>query len=497
MIQPDIALGIKQPDANPIGNYLGIVKMAQDVAASKQAVEASKASQAQTEQATQNLAAENPGIAADSAIKARAAAANQALTELGAKYVTPVMVQQKLSDGTPALDSSGAPVMVKAMNPDGTPQLTVNHVGLANEMAQRGFYKESQSLAANDLANASSAIKNATDQQSKDVATAEFTQKATQHVAQLLENAPPDARQALLNNYATYAEKLVPGSGQQLASTFTEPDAATGVPVVKHDRVKAVYDGAMSALEAGNLAIAKTNAATGQANAATSREAVAQSGVQGLSGAGYRGVPPSPEEVAFAKQNGFPYSPGMDRATLFHLPGLQEAYQARVISGQEKAAAQGAVTESQTQVARYNQAQSAVQKLMERGLLNNTGTIGSQLSNLTSRMGNDPDVRAAMSAVGGLQDPGVNPEALSAQAMSSILTQKAKAAQATANVAAAPLKAVTHDQIQPAQAAAAGQPSVAGDTVRVVHPNGKIGTIPRSRLQEALKAGYKTIGGGQ
>ena len=501
-LDPSVSL---QVNTNPnlglqgIQGYLGIARGVQDIAASKQAVEASKAAQALTEQQTANAAAENPGIAADAAVKKRAADANAVISELGPKYVTKQMVQDKLTDGTPALDAAGKPVMKPVIGPDGNPILSVNHVGLANELAQRGFYKESQGIAATDLDNAAKGIKNATDQQDQAIKTAEFTTKATQHVSQLLQNAPPETRGALLDNYVQYADKLVPGSGTQIALTFTGKDPKTGVPIVDHDRVKAVYDGAMSALDAGNLAVAKTNAATAQANAATSREAVAQTGVTGLSGSAYRGVAPSPEEIAFATQNGFPYNKGMDRATLYHLPGYQEAYQSRVVSGAEKAAAQGAVTESQAAVARYNQAQSAVAKLQARGLLDNTGTIGSQLSNLTSRMGNDPDVRAALAAVQGLNDPSVNPEALSSQAMMAIMSQKAATAQATANVAGAPLKAVTHDQIQPAQVSAAQPKAAQTGTVKMVAtkgPNkGKVHEIPANLVDEARSQGFIAVGG--
>ena len=211
-------------------NSMKLAQMGQQIQESKQNVEHSKAAQALTE-------AQTPGVAADSAVKQRALAFNQwASTN-----------KDKFTDEAGNVDVSR---FIKAA-------------------ASNGFNNEAQTVAANDLQVAANKIKNTTDQQTQQVAAAEYTGKAVAHTANLLEGADPKVAAALLRQYADFNDKMVPGSGQQIATAFaktvTGPDGQPKIEV-DMDKVRAVNKATMTSQEQQKLALEKRQMAVNERN---------------------------------------------------------------------------------------------------------------------------------------------------------------------------------------------------------------------------------------
>lgn len=201
-IDPNISLGVKAPEGLDVAKYAQL---------------------ANTLTQNQVLQAQIPGIQAESEIKKRAADFNSWLTSNRQKLVNP--------DGSPNIDS------------------------IVNHASEAGYFNEAQATAAHNFATQAASIKNSTDIQDRNLKTAKFTQDLLANTATLLHAAPEDKRPVLLQQYAQYADKLIPGSGQQITQVFGKPDDKTGVLGVDSKAISAVKQATVTALQEQQLAL--------------------------------------------------------------------------------------------------------------------------------------------------------------------------------------------------------------------------------------------------
>lgn len=428
-LDPSISLGVKTPETS---NYLAPVEQGmklaalgmqpeliqQQIAASRQQVAASKSAQALTE-------AQTPGAAADSAIRKRAADFAKWQTENASKYTN--------ADGTPNID------------------MFVNHA------SRSGYFTEAQAVAASDLDNKSKIALNATNDQERAIKQSDYLKASLGHVATLLDAAPESKKAALLAQYAQFADSKVPGTGAQLLQAFGKPDPKTGVTSVDTDKVAAFKKATMTPLEAGNLAVS-------QMNAATSAESVRQGGIVNVSGPEARNPNSvqSQQARAFAIQAGIAgVTENMSAADIANLPGYKEAVAASVVPAAVKGeAVRGAVSGAQA-ANTYLSAKGAVDKLVQRGILKGSSTLGTFIEQNKERLANDPDFRAAQAALNEITrlNPAINPSTVSADALSAQLNQEANLALKQAKTAGQVAPATTFNQ------------AVAPQTNQPVEPN--------------------------
>jgi hypothetical protein len=203
-----------------------------------------------------------PGVQADVAIKQRAAAFNQWLTDNSKDFVTP------------AKDSNGNPT------PNVTP--TVDVQGLAAKAAQAGYTNEALSMNAADLKNKASQIKNASDFQDLALKTRAAVSTYMEAYGNPVDKdgnpvTPPGdaATQTEYNKVIGGIGSLFGMGGQKLFGTPTS-DPTTGAPVYKFDPV-------------ANRAMAvATMSPQVQVELQQRQEQLNQSGVQGQSGPEWR-----------------------------------------------------------------------------------------------------------------------------------------------------------------------------------------------------------------
>lgn len=437
-IDPSISLGYKPPQQlDMLGAATSGMKLAQmgqsiaqsqqEVLASQQAVEASKAAQANTEAAL-------PGIQADSSVKQRAMAFNQWKTDNAANYT----------------------------NEDGSLNIA-KFVGGANKA---GYSTEAQTVAASDLDNKSKAITNATNQQSKDVATSTFTSTAANHIATLLDNPKlsADEKAAQLRKHTDYLNTLVPGSGDQVLSLLGTPSEDGKSITVNDKAVQANAQATMSKQEQVTNQISQQNANTSAQNASTSAEQVKQGGIAGVSGPDARDPNSTQSRTAVQKAIDAGIS-GItlgvtSAADLEHLPGVKDQVTATTVPAATKAAATtGAVTEVQAANV-YNNAAGLVDKMIKDGKMKPGTNVGTFISANSAKLANDPDFRALQSSLNqvtaansSIDITNVDGPGLSAQLrnQAGLSTQKAKTAASVAG-------ATTFNQVPGANGAPATQP---------------------------------------
>ena len=218
-IDPNISLGFQQPKTPDLAQYMNMALTGQQL------------QNAQTQ--NQIGQAQLPGVQADSEIKQRAADFNKWITDNKDTYT----------------------------NPDGTPNIEK----FVNGASSAGYFKEAQATAGTDLTNKAAAIKNATDQQSQNITAANFTQSAINHAVNLIQNAPEDQRASLAQQYATFGDSKVPGTGQQILQTIGKQDPTTGAFVVDPAKLKAATQATMTPLQSATLGLDTTRVGMAQA----------------------------------------------------------------------------------------------------------------------------------------------------------------------------------------------------------------------------------------
>lgn len=145
----------------------------------EQELATARANQASTEAAT-------PGIAADSAIKQRAASFNQFKTDNASKFVT--------------------------TDADGNKKFS--NAAFIEAASQAGFNTEAQSVAASDLANSSAALTIKRGQTASAGETTDFVKNALNYASTLVSAAPPEQQKELWDKYKGFADEQLPGSGK-------------------------------------------------------------------------------------------------------------------------------------------------------------------------------------------------------------------------------------------------------------------------------------------
>ena len=191
-----VALNI--PEAYASGLKLNALALQPDLI--RQQIAASKASQASTEAGT-------PGIAADSAIKQKAADFSKWRTANAARFIK-----------------------------DGKPDVNL----LVNAAAQDGFFTEAQAVATHDLENKSKIAANATSDQTRAIAEMNMKESLLGHAANMASFLPPDKQAAFLKQAGDYAETKMPGLGAQVAQTFGTMDPQSGQVVPDPVKINAM-----------------------------------------------------------------------------------------------------------------------------------------------------------------------------------------------------------------------------------------------------------------
>lgn len=464
MIDSSIPLsGLGAQQLNPNGvmdatmNWAKLGQIKQSIAASQQQVEASKAAQAQTEAGT-------PGVAAESAIKQRAAAFNQWKTDNADKYT----------------------------NSDGSLNIN-NFVGHANKA---GFATEAQSVAASDLVNKSQAIANSTNDQNRLIAQSNYVSTGATHISTLLDTPglTDNQKSAQLSKYVDFMNKQVPGAGDQILNLFgkSTPD---GKITVNNDAIKATATATMTKQEQVNNKINQQNANTSAQNAQTSAESTRQAGVAQVSGPDARN--PNSEQsklaVKAAQEAGIQgIVPGVTSAAdLAHLPGVAGQVEATTVPAATKsAAATGAVTETQTAQI-YNNADSLVNNLIKKGMMTNGTNVGQFISSNAAKFGNDPDFRALQAALNQITavNPSIDINKVNAQGLSAQLRSQQTLSEQRAATSAKIATAPTFNKI-PGTESQPGLKSNNGGTIKMINKSGHMISIPPGMVDRAVKDGY-------
>lgn len=204
--------------ADTMGKWANLAQIGQGIEASKQSVEASKASQALTE-------AQLPGAQADSAVKQRALAFNDWIAKNRKLYT----------------------------NPDGS----LNTRALNAAATAAGFQSEGAAIGAADLKNTADMIRNATDEQTKNIATDKFTTDGVGYTATYLKSLPAIEQAAALGKIVAYKNSLIPGSGDQMINMFGNIDPETGKVTIDEKKIDAAREATMTPLEKENLLLSQ------------------------------------------------------------------------------------------------------------------------------------------------------------------------------------------------------------------------------------------------
>ena len=416
-IDPNISLGFQQPKTPDLSQYMNMALTGQQL------------QNAQTQ--NQLGQAQLPGVQAESDIKQRAADFNKWITDNKSNYT----------------------------NEDGTPNIEK----FVNGASSAGYFKEAQATASTDLANKAAVIKNSTDAQSKNIATMNYTQSQIGHVANLLTNAPPEQRQALLQQYANYSNTQVPGSGQQLQLTLGGVDPKTGAPMVDPSKLKAATDATMTPLEAGNLAVANANVRISAQNAVTAATGVYQSGLQSMTGPDSTDPASGTSQAAvkFATEHNIPgVTQGMNAYQISHLPGFAEAYAAQIIPAATKAAAVQDSTLNLQKANQYGTAAATVDKLVQSGVIPPGVKAITWMEAHKANYSNNKDYLNALSTMHEIttNNPSINLDTDPAIASSQLKTQQGLALK-NSRTSAAVANSTTFHQAQPAAEAQAAQPN--------------------------------------
>jgi hypothetical protein len=352
-IDASIPLGVKT-DHNVGGGIMAgveggmkLASLAQQIEASKQSVEASKANQALVETQT-------PGAAADSEVKQRALRFNAWSQENAGKF----------------------------RKPDGS----VDTLGAVEAAKLAGFGNEAQSIAISDLQLEANRIKNATDEQTRAHAQSNFMVKGIAHTASQIDGLTEDEAGAMLAKSAALQDKLVPGMGEQMTNVLTKVvpvlDAA-GKPVIGPDgqpQVKRVVDqnaikgaktASMSALEQNDLALRKQQQAANLERYGQSPEAY--SAASSLS---------TMARQALAKQ-GIDVAPTANYRDLYQLYGdkLSSLATNDVVSQEYRLGVKEKAAAAQTDISNINAIEQAARSYGEALMGTRVGTIGSDVWN--------------------------------------------------------------------------------------------------------------------
>jgi len=117
-----------------------------------------------------------------------------------------------------------------------------------------GFYDKIQPLVANDRMDALRQITNATNEQSRAAAEANFVGGALTHAAAIAHSMPADKQLDAINSYASMMNQIYPKSGDYVRSQFIKTDPKTGMDMVDKDKVAATRTATISAQNQEDMA---------------------------------------------------------------------------------------------------------------------------------------------------------------------------------------------------------------------------------------------------
>ena len=423
-IDPTISLGVQTPKTPDINQWAQLANLGMQNQAMQQQISASQTAQ----QAQQ---AQIPGIQAESDIKKRAADFNQWITDNKSTYT----------------------------NEDGTPNIQK----FVNGASSAGYFKEAQATAAADLANQATAVANSANAQDKALKMVNFTQNAQGHIATLLDAAPEAQRPALLQQYSTFLNKTIPGSGDQVTQALSgPPDPNTGATTIDPAKIAAVKKATMTPLEGSNLAIAQGQLGVSQGQLGVSQEGMAQSGAANITSPDAR----KPDSVVSANMRTWARNAGingvtdnMSAADITHLPGYSGAISNAVVPASAKAAATQEAVGNLQLSNKYGVAATAVDRLISRGILDSGTNLSSWMEQNASKFQNDPDVRNLQAQLNDITaaNPAVNLN-VGSSALSAQLKTLQGAALKNSNTASTVANSNTFNQAQPAAVQQSKQP---------------------------------------
>lgn len=481
-IDASIPLGVKTGDASGgvmagIESGMKLASLAQQIEASKQSVEASKASQALTE-------AQIPGAAADSEVKQRALRFNAWVQQNAAKF----------------------------RKPDGS----VDTLGAVEAAKDAGFANEGQTLATHDLQQEATRIKNATDEQTRAHAQSNFMVKGVAHTASLIDGLPEDQAGALLAKSAQFQNQMVPGSGDLMTNMLTKTvpvlDAAgkqvigpDGQPQVKKvidpNAIKGAKTASMSALEQNDLALRKQEQAATLERYGQSPEAYsANSSLSTLA------------RQALAKQ-GIDADPTLNYRDLYQLYGdkLSTLATNDVVSQEYRLGVKEKAAAAQTDISTINAIQQTARNYGNKLVGTKVGTIGSSLWN--KYVAENPQLAALGTGIqtynARYPDDKIDPSKLTVGEILAKLDQWKTVRQndLVTNLGnmGPNINAGTVGPNTPQVAPQAGTPSAgagvvppkpqapAGATLMVNPKTGKVYQVPPESVADAKKNGYKIV----
>lgn len=400
-----------------------------------------KAQQAQT--ATTEAAL--PGVQAESDLKVRAAAFKKWQTDNAKNFVT--------------IDSSGAKKL--------------DHTAFVNDAANAGFWTEAQAVAASDLANDQAAQSIKTSGIANADSIRDYTKKAMGHAATLVAALPPEQQAAKWDQYAQFADSHVPGTGALFGKYSPE-------------NIAAVKDATMTPLEKANLNLNQAEQEKQFAEASYSPEGKnVNSTTSKLAQDRYLAANPGFPEAEVRKMSAFQIQT-LDKPA--GSVGLAES--GSRLSADQRIGAEATANDLAGAQAALNKGADAAAQLRSKY----PTIVGQRISEwFKSKIVTDGDkqvMRDAIQEYEKREGKKIDDDA-QFSGIENLLRQGSK------NLTPK-IKTATNISTK-SKVSATGTPSGADKTeattgtVRVRSPDGKIGTIPREDLQEALSAGYKQV----
>lgn len=438
-LDPRIGLETIPVDANLGPAYAAGV----DIAKKKADIGQVQANTSQTQQQTQNLAAQQGGLQAASDIAKKNADYEKWLSENADKHTDDL--------------------------PDGSK--VVNGFKLMGAARNAGFYGQAQGSIQKDLTNIASGIKNSDDM-------TKATQVAAGYLGQMLDGLPPEKAAQLYSIYTKQLDQMMP------PQTPGGAGAGTLLGPYNPDKIKQLKQMSMSPEAAQGLKDTQTRLSQSQQQINLGQQAETRAGVENESGPDYAD-PKNPRAIAITsqlKKLGYQVPDGLSLSELRNNQNWRTIIDSNINPASNRAAQQGQAIGAE-QAARFaDTAAQTAARIQIPAAASRFRIVDLVTNKINNSVMAQPDQDALRTLIEQAQANGIpiNENSSIASIGANFRVQAGlKRNQGAASAASA--KSSTFNS---------GTPAV---RVRVMAPNGKTGTIAQEDLAEAVANGYKEV----
>ena len=451
-LDPSISLGAKPVPmdmASAAEKGMSLRLLQGQIPLQEQQLRQGEANLAATQASTQNILAQNEGIKAESAQRARDTMYQKWITENSHRFVT------KDKDGKDIID----------------------HQGFSADLARNGYYDKAQAIAASDIANKRQEIAADTDLVTKAEKTQELQKTMLAHASNIVSNMPAAQAQQTWDTLAKGSENLIPG----ISSIFGQYDPA---------RVKALAVATMTPEQQKRLEMdQKAQALEFEKVGATPEGRSPDSQISKTVMAAYRAANPDyngPNLSLYDIKTNFPeFAAQVARSDV-----------ASTVTAETRMAVERTLAEQLGTQTWLNKGAQAGQAMLS-GTSGKT-YAGERVTDIIAKyIDSDPKVKELDAAIQEYKkatgrDLDTNQ---SLQGVINVLkteSQNITGKIKTSEKQASTSKMKTGSREKPAETATSTA-NPTGDKVRVRAPDGQIGSVPASVLKDAIAAGYTKL----